>query len=121
MRVEAPSFYRSFPAKCLTDNDHRTSWAANERLPVVSLVAGQPVNFNCVVLQEGIALGQRVKAFVVEAWQNGAYREITRGTTIGYKRILRMDDVRTDKIRVRILDAKANPVLSEIRLYRVSR
>jgi Alpha-L-fucosidase len=70
-----------------------------------------------IVLQEYIRLGQRVKAFTVEAWQDGGWKQVAEGTTIGYKRILPMQNVNTNKLRVNITDSKASLVLSNVELY----
>ena len=51
-----------------------------------------------------IRLGQRVKGFAVEAFVDGNWKEIGRGTTIGYKRILRFPGVRATKVRLNITD-----------------
>jgi alpha-L-fucosidase len=70
-----------------------------------------------VLLQEPIAQGQRVKAFVVEAREAGLWREIARGTTVGRKRILRTDSVETDGVRIRITDARGTPRLDRVGLF----
>jgi alpha-L-fucosidase len=70
-----------------------------------------------VMLQEYIKLGQRVKSFTVEAFQDGAWKKVAEATTIGYKRILRLPSVQTNKIRVNIADAKACPLISNLELY----
>lgn len=103
----------------LTDGNNSTYWATKEEAlqADITLETAHPVSFNRIVLQEYLPLGQRVKAFTVEVWQNGTFKEIARETTIGHKRILRLPAMTATKIRVRILDAKASPVISEIQLY----
>ena len=72
----------------------------------------QPTTLNRFVVQEDIAhSGQRVASHVVEALLEGEYREISRGTTIGYKKIHRFPEVTTTGIRVRVLDNRAEPSL----------
>jgi alpha-L-fucosidase len=53
----------------------------------------------------------------VEAWQNQSWQKIGEGTTIGYKRIVKVDPVETEKIRVNITASKASPVISNIEIY----
>jgi len=48
---------------------------------------------------------------------DGEWSEIAEGTTIGYKRILPVDGVVTDRVRVNIKDAQAAPVLTAVELY----
>ncbi|MET3876582.1 alpha-L-fucosidase [Chitinophaga sp. OAE865] len=104
----------------LNDGTNTTYWATTDdaTTTVINLRYKQPVTFNRVVLQEYIALGQRVKAFSVEILENGSWKEIARETTIGHKRILRLKDYTTTQVRINILDAKAAPVISEVQLYR---
>jgi alpha-L-fucosidase len=70
-----------------------------------------------VVLQEYIKLGQRVRSFKIEAKVGDNWKVIGTGTTIGYKRILRVEPTETNKIRVSIADAKACPLISSIDVY----
>ncbi len=73
--------------------------------------------FNVLMLQENIRIGQRVEQFVFEYWDNGQWREVTKGTTIGYKRLLEFPVVTASKVRLRILSARLQPALAEIGLY----
>lgn len=107
-------------ARYLVDGNSGTYWAtADDQLSgTITLEFPRAVNFNRLVLQEYIALGQRVKAFSVEIWENGAFKEITTATTIGHKRILLLPDVTTTKVRIHLKDALACPVISEVQLYK---
>ena len=81
--------------------------------------------FNLLLLQEYIPLGQRVRSFTVEAWDggadparsSGAWIEIARGTTIGYKRILSLPETTASRLRITITSTHAVPVLSEFGVY----
>ena len=73
-----------------------------------------------LVLQEYIPLGQRVQAFRLEfhdghTWQPIPTDELT--TTIGYKRILRFQPVRTRRLRLTVTASRAIPCLSEVAAY----
>lgn len=107
-------------AAYLTDNNYNTYWATAEGQlqGVITLGFEKAVTFNRVELQEFIALGQRVKAFSVSVLDGKEYREIANETTIGYKRILRLPNTTTKSVRISILDAKASPVISEVKLFR---
>ena len=103
-----------FSAMNLTDENPDTYWATDDGKTSGSFVISlkEPRLIRYVVLQEYTQLGQRVKAFNVEAWIDGAWKKAADGTTIGYKRILRIGPVTTSKIRVNITDAKACLVLA---------
>ncbi len=70
-----------------------------------------------IVMKENILCSQRIEAFKVEASQNGEYRTIYKGTVVGYKRIIPLTGINTDKIRIHILDARVAPTLSFIGIY----
>lgn len=70
-----------------------------------------------IVLKENIKCSQRIEAYTIEAWQDGEYRTVYEGTVIGYKRIVPIDRLTTDKIRIHILDSRVAPTLSFIGVY----
>ena len=74
---------------------------------------------NQIVLQEDIVQGQRVGKFRVEARVAGEWRTVGRGGTIGYKKILRLQTVQTDRIRVIAEEYRADPRYAFIGVYHV--
>ena len=109
-----------YRAENLNDGDATTYWTSNDGVRNASILFefAKPTLVNRILLQEYIALGQRVKGFTIEAEVDGNWQEIDRQTTIGYKRILRFKTLKATKIRVRITDAKAIPILSTIEIYK---
>ena len=73
----------------------------------LELDLGNEQEIRYVVIQEYIRLGQRVKAFNVEARTNGEWKPLVAATTIGYKRILRVNPVHADKVRINVTASKA--------------
>ncbi|HTJ14313.1 MAG TPA: alpha-L-fucosidase [Dinghuibacter sp.] len=108
-----------YSAMHLTDGNPDTYWATDDGKTSGSFDIGlkEPQVIKYIVLQEYIPLGQRVKSFNVEVWNDGAWKKVADGTTIGYKRILKVDPVMASKVRVNITDAKACLVLSNAALY----
>ena len=78
---------------------------------------GGPTLFNVVMVQEMITQGQRIEEFSVQAWDGAAWREIGKGTTVGYKRLLRLPDIKTDKARLAISKSRGAPTVREFGLY----
>lgn len=64
--------------------------------------------FNTIMLQEDIAKGQRVEEFTVEAFVDNTWKEIAKGTTIGYKKLLRVDDLKAEQLKVTIKASRSN-------------
>jgi alpha-L-fucosidase len=85
--------------------------------PELLLDFKKPTTINTLVLEEYLALGQRVSSFVVEAWNQDHYEELAKATTMGRKRILQFKEATTSKLRIRILDSKATPLIREIAVY----
>lgn len=110
----------AFAASLLTDGNPQTYWATDDEVATaqLELTLPQTTLVKFVTLKEYVRLGQRVKQFTIEANVDGNWQEIAKGTTIGYKRILKIETpVKTSAIRVNIIENKAAVVLSEIEVY----
>ncbi|WP_163717825.1 alpha-L-fucosidase [Mangrovibacterium lignilyticum] len=108
-----------YAAANLVDGNKNTYWATNDATTAASLEIdlGDAKEIHFVQLEEYIQLGQRVKTFKVEAFENGQWKEIANGTTIGYRRILQVDPITTSKVKITIEDSKACPVVSTVSLF----
>ncbi len=108
-----------YGAENLTDGKKDTYWATPDSVTSgsITLEFDKPTYVNRFLVQEYIPLGQRVKEFTVEAMVNGKWQNIASETTIGYKRILRFDPVKVEKIRFTVMKSKACPVISNLELY----
>lgn len=94
-------------------------WATQDGIAQASLFLewDKPQVMNAILLQEYIRLGQRVRKFSVEAYLDGKWEKISEGTTIGRKRIVRFDEIVTNKLRINIEDAKAAIAMAKISIY----
>ncbi|HEV2483063.1 MAG TPA: alpha-L-fucosidase, partial [Puia sp.] len=77
--------------------------------------------FDVLCLQEKITVGQRVEQFTFEAKEDGQWKEVASGTTIGYKRLLHFPPVKAQKVRLRILSSRLDPEIAAFRLYKLAR
>lgn len=121
-QVQVSSFRgndKKYSGANLTDNNPETYWTTNDDVTSgtieIELDATLPLNF--LVLQEYIQLGQRVKAFTVEIRNGTNWQQVAEGTTIGYKRILKLNGKSGDAVRITIQDSKACPVISCVGIY----
>ncbi|MDR8392125.1 alpha-L-fucosidase [Aliifodinibius sp. S!AR15-10] len=103
----------------LTDGEWDTFWVADRgaRSSTLTLTLAQPTRFNHIVLQEYIPLGQRIAEFKVLAKEENQWTQITEGTTIGHKRILKVEPVMTDQVRIVIEKSYGQAALNEIGIY----
>jgi alpha-L-fucosidase len=83
----------------------------------VTLTLPNPVQFDVVDLREAIEQGQTVARYRVDAWSDGRWATISRGTTIGHRKLDRVTPTRTDRVRVVVEEAVGSPVMEQIGLY----
>jgi alpha-L-fucosidase len=83
----------------------------------VTLDVKKGAKVNTIMVQEDIAKGQRVESFKAELLIGGQWIEIGRGTTIGYKRLLRFPATEAEKVRVTIESTRRTAEISRIGLY----
>lgn len=109
----------AFSAKNINDGNKETYWTTDDDVMTGSMEIGlngdKPVKY--VLLQEYIKLGQRVKSFNIEAFTDNQWTKIGGGTTIGYKRIIKIDPVTVSRLRIAITDSKACPLISNVEVY----
>jgi alpha-L-fucosidase len=106
------------PAKTL-DADPDTYWATEDKEETgwLEYDFGRPITFQVVLIQEPITMGQRIEKYHVEIWTSTEWKTLTSGTTVGYKKLDRVEKVTTDKVRLFIDKSRACPLISEFGLY----
>ena len=72
---------------------------------------------NTILIQEDITRGQRVEEFTVEALCNGTWQHLAKGTTIGYKRLLRFSDCKAERLRITIRASRGEANIKSVGLY----
>lgn len=108
-----------FSAARVNDGDPQTYWATDDGVTsgTVTLEWTRPVRLDRLVIQEAIALGQRVESWTVAAEAGGGWTTVAGGTTIGYKRIATFPPVTTTRVRLDIGKALACPAISAVGAY----
>ena len=81
---------------------------------------GEPRAFNVARLMEVLRQGQHIEAFAFDIWEGAGpptdrdlfgtsgWREIAKGTTVGWKKLLRFPTVTAEAVRVRILRSRGD-------------
>ena len=114
--ADAPSHPDCGPENLLLE-DEDLFYASENLIPTVTLTFAKAVTFDCWALEEVIELGHRVRGFRVEICVDGAWKPLAEGQCIGFHRCERTAPGTASALRVRILEAGAEPVLRRIRLY----
>jgi alpha-L-fucosidase len=102
------------------DGRHESYWATDDGVTNdcwLEVDLGKPVQFDTSALREPVAFGQRVAAYRIEAWQDGQWKLVVQGTTIGSLRLERFNPVTASKVRVVIEKTRAGPLISQFSLY----
>jgi alpha-L-fucosidase len=108
-----------FGPAAVTDAKPETYWTTDDGIDNGNLEIdlGGVKTVKYALIQEYIQLGQRVKHFSIDVWSDNRWKEAATGSTIGYKRIMKLQPVETARIRLRISDSKACPVISNLEIF----
>jgi len=102
-----------------TDGKKNTYWATDDGVKKanVTYFFKKPTMINRAMIQEYIALGQRISSFQVEAQdEHGQWRQVAGGSTIGHKKLVRFPDIQASAIRISV-EGKACPVIGNISFF----
>ena len=96
----------------------RVAWERTGELTATAIVDfGRDVQASIVRLEEGITKGQYVARYSLAGSNGEGWRELSRGTTIGYARLERFAPLAVRRIRLTIEDAVAPPEPLTIKVY----
>ena len=114
------------PAKVI-DGKAGTYWTTDDGVTSASLTLDfrKPTTFNRFLVEEHIALGQRVRKFALEAFVDGQWQPLSDAlaeqgdglTTIGHRRIICFPTVTATRLRLVINDSKASPLIQKVGVY----
>lgn len=89
----------------------------------VSLRLGAPATIDRVVTMEDIAQGERVRRYVIEGRGGSVgeeWKELASGAAIGHKKFDRVGPVEVVEVRLRVLEAAAEPVIRRLAVFRAT-
>ena len=105
-------------------DDYTNYWATEDGIHQAELIFDftQTTAFNRLLLQEYIPLGQNVNSFYLDYYFNDKWLPIETNeptTTIGYKRLVRFQTVKADKLRIRFKVFKGTLCINKVGAYNV--
>jgi len=111
-----------FSPNNITDNDANSYWAAaaDKRQASLEMAIDSTKKFDRILLQEPIKFGQRICSFDIQILKPGGWQTIASGTSIGYKRLLRITPITGSKLRINIRDANNTPALSNFGIFKAA-
>lgn len=118
-RATADSAAPGASASRAVDGRAATHWSpgTGRTTGILELRLKAPSRLSIVMLQEQIAEGQRVESYAVEAKVNDDWVSVSSGTTVGHKKLDRVEPVVTDAVRLHIRQALAPPLIRRVGLF----
>lgn len=103
----------------IVDGNYDTYWVGNScENEIIEIDFEKEVEFDVIMIQEYIPLGQRVLEFDVEVLKNGLWELVFSGKSIGYKRCLKVGKNKSKRIRVNIKKSLEVPIINNIGVYK---
>ncbi|THG05153.1 hypothetical protein TEA_019582 [Camellia sinensis var. sinensis] len=109
-----------FDSRNVLEEGMYSYWASEENQSdwMLYLEFQDPVTFNVLHVQEPIQMGQRVVEFHLDSLnEKGQWKEVTNGTTVGHKRLLRFPTVVSNQLRFVIVKSRADPLISYLAIH----
>lgn len=96
----------------------RASWRpTGARSAALEVDLGRSTEIGIADLREDVARGQVVSRWSLEGSDGGPWRVLARGTTIGFRRLVRVERASVRRVRLAVEDAVAAPERVEVRLF----
>jgi alpha-L-fucosidase len=114
---------KQYGAASLVDGRTDTYWATDDGVTSAeaTLNLARPTKFQVIRVKEAIQFGQRIDAVEIERWQPEGWQPLAKATSIGARRLIRLEaPVIAQRLRLRVTQASASPVLSEFALFNES-
>ncbi len=115
------SFNAQYAISQLSDLNASSAWAPSKSdlKPEIQIHLAEAKLANSLLLQEPIAMGQRIKSFKVELESETGEKWFLHGKTIGHKRMITFPERKVKHIRIILEDYRAQPLVSNLALYRI--
>ncbi len=117
--AQSSSSKNGFGAKNILDDNLQTFWTTNDttNTATIEIKLEEEKTFNRALLQENILVGQRIEKFHLDFWNGNKWETFANATTIGYRRLLRFDRIRTNRMKIVIDKCRTNPTIASFGLY----
>ncbi len=89
----------------------------NEDGTIFELQFDNVAEINCVVIQEDIQHGQRIREYALDTWDGKKWNIVHEGLSIGHKKIDHIQPSECQKIRIRIINALDLPKIKRLAVY----
>jgi alpha-L-fucosidase len=106
------------PTDPLFDGKNSTYWMASEKNNLIKVDLNFVQKVNTIMLQEPIALGQRVSSFEIELVDDVGRKELIKAGTIGHKRMITFKERKLKSFQIRFTGSRGPVLISNLEAYR---
>jgi len=101
------------------DGRSDTRWATDSGVKSAWLEVdlGKPATFGRAVIKQAYPELKRVRQFVIEYWQNDAWKSCYHGENLGPKLAAKFAPVTAQRVRLNITEATDGPTIWEFQLF----
>ena len=92
-------------------------YCGSETQCTVEIDFGKEEKINYLEFCENIADGQRIESFFVQKYNDSRWENCFEGTTVGAKRIVSLNGLTTEKIRIFVTASRDKPDFGKIAVY----
>jgi len=90
-----------------------------QRGALVDLPLPRPTLVNHSVVMEDYREGERIRAYVVEGWIDGQWKELSQGSSVGRMKIDRFRPALVSRLRLRVTQSAAEPRIRRLAAFSV--
>ena len=76
-----------------------------------------PTDINHVIVQEDIAKGERIREYQIEGFTEGRWQTLTKGQSVGNKRIEKFNKVKLSRLRIKIVASEGVAQIKNLSAY----
>ena len=102
----------------LFDGKNSTYWMASIKKNDIQVDLKTPQKVNTIMLQEPIALGQRVSSFELELVDELGNKEVIKAGTVGHKRMITFKERKLKSFQIRFTSSRGTVLISNLEAYR---
>ncbi len=122
-QIKASSEQDGNTAQNILDKNTETYWlpASEDKQASLTIEWKEEKEFNCISFGECIKYkGQRIEKLILEMWKDKKWEKISEASTVGFRRILRFTNVKTNKIRLTITASRLEPSIAFLGVYKAA-
>ena len=114
--------HEKFAPENAVDKNNETYWATDDAVfpAELTIQLADETEFDRILIQEPVKFGQRISGFEVDIMGEKGWETVFEGTTIGYKRLIRIAPVSTSQVRLKVIHANNTVAISNFGLFKAS-